>query len=81
MLLKDYIPNINKKFGKLFFSGICFDSSKVKKNNIFFAIKGNNIDGNNFIPIVIKKGCKIIITEKKNKRIRKWNFIYSSKKY
>ena len=69
MLLKDYIPNINKKFGKLFFSGICFDSSKVKKNNIFFAIKGNNIDGNNFIPIVIKKGCKIIITEKKTKEL------------
>ena len=67
MLLKDYIPKIKKKFGKIFFSGICFDSSKLKKNNIFFAIKGNNIDGNNFIPTVIKKGCKIIISEKKFK--------------
>ena len=64
MLLKDYIPKIDKKF---FFSGICFDSSKIKKNNIFFAIKGNNIDGNDFILAAIKKGAKIIITEKKIK--------------
>ena len=54
---------------KIFFSGICFDSSKIKKNNIFFAIKGNNIDGNRFISGAIKKGAKIIITEKKIKKI------------
>ena len=59
MLLKDYIPNINKKFGNIFFSGISFNSSKIKKNNIFFAIKGNKIDGNNFISIAIKKGSRI----------------------
>ena len=68
MLLKDYIPNINKKHGNLSFSGISFDSSKTKKDDIFFAIKGSKIDGNNFIPVVIKKGCKIIITEKKIKK-------------
>ena len=67
MLLKDYISNINKKFGNIFFSGISFDSSKVKKNDIFFAIKGNRIDGNNFIPIAIQRGSKIIVTEKKIK--------------
>ena len=67
MLLKDYIPNIDKKFRNNYFSGISFDSKKVKKNNIFFAIKGDNVDGNNFIPKAIKKGSKIIITEKKIK--------------
>tara|TARA_B100001121_G_scaffold307313_1_gene328533 strand:- start:1697 stop:4537 length:2841 start_codon:yes stop_codon:yes gene_type:complete len=67
MLLKHYIPNINRKFENFFFSDICFDSSKVKKNNIFFAIQGSKIDGNNFIPIAIKKGSKIIVTEKKVK--------------
>ncbi len=68
MQLKDYIPKIDIKKRNIFFSGISFDSSKVKKNDIFFAIKGNNIDGNKFIPEVIKKGCKIIITEKKVKK-------------
>ena len=43
---------------------------KIKKNNIFFAIKGNPYDGNKFIPIAIKKGSKIIITEKKIKKNR-----------
>ena len=66
MLLKDYIPNIDKEYDKVFFSGIAFDSSNVKKNNIFFAIKGNKFDGNNFIDVAIKNGARIIISEKKN---------------
>ncbi len=71
MQLKDYIPNIEKKFRKISFSGISFDSSKVKKNDIFFAIRGNKIDGNDFIPVAIKKGSKIIITERKNNKFQK----------
>ena len=67
MQLKDYFPNINKKFKKFFFSDISFDSQRVKKNTIFFAIKGNKVDGNDFIKNAIKKGSKIIITEKKVK--------------
>ena len=70
MLLKDYIPNVKNKFRKTFFSGISFDSSKIKKNDVFFAIKGNNIDGNNFIPAAIKKGSKIIISEQKIKKFQ-----------
>ena len=62
MLLKDYIPNVKNKFRKSFFSGITFDSSKVKKNDIFFAIKGKNNDGNDVITAAIKKGSKIIIS-------------------
>ena len=70
MLLKDYIPNVKNKFRKSFFSGITFDSSKVKKNDIFFAIKGKNNDGNDFIPDAIEKGSKIIISEKKTKKFK-----------
>ncbi len=65
MRLGDHFQQIKKKYNDIFFSGICFDHRQFKKNYIFFAIKGNNIDGNNFIPSVIKKGCKIIVTEKK----------------
>ena len=70
MLLKDYIPNIKKKYRNTFFSGVSFDSSKIKKNDVFFAIKGNNIDGNDFIPAAIKKGSKIIISEQKIKKFQ-----------
>ncbi len=65
MLLGNYFDNINKNYRKFSFSGISFDTKSIKKNNIFFAIKGNTIDGNKFIPKAIKKGSKIIVTEKK----------------
>ena len=65
MLLKDYIPNIDKKYREVFFSGISFDSYRVKKNNIFFAIEGNKVDGNDYIEDALKKGAKVIISEKK----------------
>ena len=68
MLLKDYIPYVPKRFSKINFSGIAFDSLRVKKNNIFFAIKGKKFDGNNFISHAIKKGAKVIISEKKNQK-------------
>ena len=71
MQLKDYIPKINKKYSKIFFSGISFDSTKVKKNDIFFAIKGNKFDGNNYLDLAIKKGAKVIISEKKIKKKKK----------
>ena len=63
MFLKDYYLKLNKKFSNFKFDGIAFDSNEVKKNYIFFAIKGNNIDGNKFIKDAIKKGSKIIISE------------------
>ena len=79
MLLKDYIPNLNKSYGNIFFSGVSFNSSKVKKNNIFFAIKGNKFDGNDYIHDAIKKGAKVIISEKKfTKKKPNIIFIYSS---
>ena len=65
MLLGDYFHNIKNNHKKFFFSDISFNSNQIKKDNIFFAIKGNKIDGNNFILSAIKNGAKIIVTEKK----------------
>ena len=65
MLLGNYFTNIDNSKKKIFFSGISFNSKDIKKDNIFFAIKGNNFDGNKFISIAIKKGSKIIISEKR----------------
>ena len=65
MLLGNYFTNIDNNKKKIFFSGISFNSKDIKKDNIFFAIKGNNFDGNKFISIAIKKGSKIIISEKR----------------
>ena len=67
MFLKDYYPKLNKKFFKVKFKGISFDSSNVKKDYIFFAIKGNNLDGNKFVSQAFYNGASISINENKKK--------------
>ena len=75
MILGDYFINIKKNYKKIFFSGISFSSNKIVKDNIFFAIKGNKIDGTKFISHAIKKGAKVIITEHKKGGLKK-NILY-----
>ena len=58
MLLGNYFANLDSSKKKIFFSGISFNSKDIKKDNIFFAIKGNHYDGNKFISAAIKKDRK-----------------------
>jgi len=71
MIIGNFIKGIELKHKNQYFSGICFDSTKCKKNNIFFAIKGNTIDGNKFINHAIQMGAKIIISNQKYEGIKK----------
>src|SRR6056300_1867574 len=71
MYLGNFIKNIGKKYSKLEFSGIAFDSRKVKKNYIFFAINGNKLNGYDYIADAINNGAKIIISEKSIKLNKK----------
>ncbi len=71
MLLGNYFTNIDNSKKKIFFSGISFNTKNIKKDNIFFAIKGNHFDGNKFISTAIKKGSKIIISEKRIENFQK----------
>ena len=75
MYLRNFIKKLDKSYHKIFFSGIAFNSLHVKKNNIFFAIKGNKFDGNNYIEDAIKKGAKVIVSEKKI-NLKKKNIIF-----
>ena len=45
MLLKDYIPNVPKRFYQINFSGIAFDSLKVKKTIFFLQLKEKDLMG------------------------------------
>ena len=67
MLLGQLLKSVNKNYQKIHVSGICFDSRHVKKNYIFFAIKGNRTSGTKFINDVISKGASAIIINKKTK--------------
>ena len=76
MLLKDFFPNLNKKYHKVSFKGIAFNSKEIKNGYIFFAFKGSNTDGNLFIEDAIKNGSKIIISNKQKKTGWKNNILY-----
>jgi len=71
MIIANFIKGIELKYKNHYFSGICFDSSKCKKDNIFFAIKGTKVDGNKFINHAIQKGAKTIISNQKFEGIKK----------
>ena len=86
MLLSNLLHNIKEqnqldltKFNPLI-KGLSFDSKEIKKNFIFFAIKGTKQDGHQFINEAIKKGAILIIID--NKKIikllirKKINFIF-----
>ena len=75
MYLRKFIKKLDKKYHNTFFSGIAFNSSQIKKDYIFFAIKGNKFDGNDYIQNAIKQGAKIIISEK-NIKFKHKNIIY-----
>ena len=71
MIIGNFIKGIELKHKNHYFSGLCFDSARCKKDNIFFAIKGTKIDGNKFINKAIQKGAKIVISNQKFEGIKK----------
>ena len=73
MLLKNLIENLPKKNKNIKIKGLTINSKEVKKNFIFFAIKGNKFNGEKYINEAINKGARVIICSKnckfKNKKI------------
>ena len=65
MLIGKFFKKINLKYKEHYFSGLSFNSLTCKKDNIFFAIKGNEKDGNKFIKDAIKKGARTIVSNQK----------------
>ena len=44
-------------------SGIVSDSRLVKSGDVFFAVKGERFDGNDYIEQAISRGAKFVVTE------------------
>jgi len=62
----------NKVFNKnLNYSGVSIDTKTIKKNNLFFAIKGKNKDGHKFAKEAIQKGAAASVISKKVKHLSK----------
>ena len=71
MIIGNFIKGVELKHKNHYFSGLCCNSAKCKKNNIFFAIKGTKIDGNKFISHAIQNGAKTIISNQKFEGVKK----------
>ena len=67
MLLGNLLKSTNKNYRKIPVKGISFDSRKIKKQDIFFAVKGNKTSGVKFINDALSKGASAIISSKKIK--------------
>ena len=75
MLLKNLISNLKPDLGSIKINGISFDSRTTKKGNLFVSIRGNKLNGNNYIDHAISKGAKVIIYSGKIKKNVKSVFI------
>ena len=64
MLLEKLIKNLPTKKKKIWIKGLAINSKKIKKGFIFFAIKGNKINGENFIEEAIRRGASVVICSK-----------------
>ncbi|MFA5780190.1 MAG: UDP-N-acetylmuramoyl-tripeptide--D-alanyl-D-alanine ligase [Elusimicrobiota bacterium] len=65
--------SINKE---IYVTGVSIDSRTTKKGDIFFAIKGENLDGHNFVNNAISKGAAAIVVSERVTLIRKLPAIY-----
>ncbi|MDD7795162.1 UDP-N-acetylmuramoyl-L-alanyl-D-glutamate--2,6-diaminopimelate ligase [Clostridium sp. 'White wine YQ'] len=62
-LLKDITPVLIQGDNSIEISGISYDSRKVQKNFLFVCIKGDTVNGNDFIFDAINNGAIAIITD------------------
>ena len=71
MLLGYLFKSASKNYKNLPVEGISFDSKKIRKNYIFFAIKGTKTSGTKYINEAISKGASVIVSESKIKYKKK----------
>jgi len=67
MLLGNLLKSVDTDNKKIFVKGISFDSRKIKKRDIFFAIEGTQESGIKFINDAISKGVGAVVSNEKKK--------------
>ena len=67
MLLKKIIKNLPPDINNVKIKGLSLDSRKIKKNYLFFALKGAKFNGEKYILDAISKGAKAVICSQKCK--------------
>ena len=65
----------DKNFNKINYSGVSINTKTLKKDNIFFAIRGKNMDGHKFLGQAMKKGAIRCVVSRKVKNLSEEKFI------
>ena len=73
MLLKKLIKNPSSNIKNFDIRNLALDSRKVKKGDLFFALKGSKLNGNSFIDEAVNKGARAIICSKETNITNKKN--------
>jgi len=73
----EIIKKIVKK-NNLRFEGVSINSKKIKKKNLFIAIKGKNYDGHIFVKEALKNKANYCVVQKKIKKLDKKKLIKCS---
>lgn len=47
-------------------TGLCYDSRGIQPGNVFFALRGDRLDGNEFVPAALERGAVAIVTDVKS---------------
>ena len=64
MLLKHLIKDISKDKKNIIISGLATNSKEIKRNYIFFAIRGKKFNGEKFIKDAVHKGSSVVVCSK-----------------
>ena len=65
MLLGKLLKSVKEDYKKIYVKDICFDSRKIKKKDIFFAITGTQTSGTKYVNEAISKGASVIVSNQK----------------
>ena len=72
--VKGGIININdKKNNEIIIKNIVTDSRKILPDSLFFAIKGDNLDGHDFISKAIENGALGVVVEAEKNNVKQFN--------
>ncbi len=80
MLLKKLIKTVPQNFKNLKIRGLTLNSKEVRKGYIFFAIKGNKLNGENYIDEAIKNGASVVFCSRNCKLRNKFALIIKTNK-
>lgn len=63
-LVEKQILSSNPRLEDVVFSGVSTDSRRIRKDELFFALSGDNFDGHDFVSEAFDKGAKGAVVEK-----------------